>query len=106
MKEGETMDSFKIVKIWNTNCGDVKIGFVMPDGKVKDLPVVGNVWAMQSDGFWSQRYAVVKSNVYGLLMLQFGKSKVAKPLSLKEGEHFRTVEQMRGGRGYRELAPE
>ena len=85
------MNTYKIVKLWGTPHGDCQFGFVI-DGKVKDLPYVGNVWKQGKNG-WERKIAVVESKVAGLLMLEYGRSKVAKPLALAEGEVYLPIEK-------------
>jgi hypothetical protein len=77
--------NYKIVKLAGIY-GDCQFGFVI-DGKVKALPYVGNVWKQDSNG-WSRKLAVVESKVVGLLCLEYGRSKVAKPLTLAAGEVY------------------
>lgn len=82
------MTTYKVVKLLG-QYGECQYGFVI-DGKVKALPYVGNVWKQDSNG-WSRKLAVVESNVVGLLSLEYGRSKVAKPLALAEGEVYLPV---------------
>ena len=82
------MASYKIVK-FHGSCGNVQLGFVDPDGKVKDLPNVGRVWKWSEyNKGWCPVASVAKSNIAGLLRYDAGKSKVAKSLTLVDGEIY------------------
>lgn len=100
------MTTYKIVRIRTTHYGDSQLGFVAPDGKLKDLPTVGRVWKWeQGNGCWSARATVVSSVVDGLLRYEAFKSKVAKPLTLAAGEVYLPLEK--SGRAMRlETLPE
>lgn len=83
------MNTYKIVRIRTTHYGDSQLGFVAPDGKVKDFPQVGNVWKWEpGNGGWSAKDTVVESKAAGLLRFTSFKSKVAKPLALADGEVY------------------
>jgi hypothetical protein len=83
------MNSFKIVRIRTTHYGDSQIGFVGADGKVKDFPQVGRIWKWEpGNAGWSAKSTVVESKVAGLLRYEPFRSKVAKPLTLAEGEVY------------------
>ncbi len=86
------MNAYKIVRMRTTHYGDSQIGFAMPDGKVKDLPMVGRVWKWeQGNCGWSAKATVVESKVVGLLRYEAFKSKVAKPFALASDEVYLPV---------------
>jgi hypothetical protein len=100
------MDSYKIVRIRTTNYGDSQLGFVAPDGKVKDLPVVGRIWKWeQGNCGWCAKSVVVESKAAGLLRYEPFKSKSAKTLTLAAGEVYLPI-LVTGGAMFLKSLPE
>jgi hypothetical protein len=91
-KEDAAMTTYKIVKLWGTQYGDCQFGIII-DGKAKALPYVGNIWKLTTSGEWARKLAVVESKEVGLLTLVYGKSKVARPLTLAIDEVYLPVEK-------------